>query len=120
VRQIVELINSGIQPFQNLPLLAKLEALGGEAEKRDWARKAIHRGLAAIEPILRTTAGEFAVGDSLTLADIFLVPQLYNARRFEVLLEPFEAVLRVEANASLHPTLVASHPNSQPDAPAES
>jgi maleylpyruvate isomerase len=63
-----------------------------------------------------TTAGKFLVKDDISIADIFLVPQLYAARRFGVMLDGFPALLRVEAALLGLPAFAAAHPDRQPDA----
>jgi maleylpyruvate isomerase len=114
-RELAEMVNSGIQPLQNLRVLRSLQASG--MDPRPWCREVIGRGFAAIEARLAETAGAHAVGDALGLVEAFLVPQLYSARRFEVPLEPYPTLLRVEAACLEHPALVAAHPDAQPDAP---
>ncbi len=114
MRQIVEVINSGIQPVQNLRVLQAIDALGGS--KLEWGKEAIERGFVALEALLKQTAGTYCVGDSLSLADAFLVPQIYNARRFKVDLEPFKEISRVEAECLKVPAFQKAHPDQQPDA----
>jgi maleylpyruvate isomerase len=113
-RQLSEVVNAWIQPLQNLDTLARVEALGGD--RAVWARAAIADGLGALEATVRDTAGTFLVGDSPTLADICLVPQLYNARRFGVDVTPFPTLLRVEKACEALPAFQAAHPDVQPDA----
>ncbi len=114
MRQIVEVINSGIQPVQNLRVLQAIDALGGS--KLEWGKEAIERGFVALEALLKQTAGTYCVGDSLSLADAFLVPQIYNARRFKVDLEPFKEISRVEAECLKVSAFQKAHPDQQPDA----
>ncbi len=120
VRQMVEIVNAGIQPLQNLSVLQALEGnygLTGEA-RGAWARHWIHKGFLALEEFATRWSGRYALGDAVTLADLYLVPQLYNARRFGVDLTPFPTLLRVEEALSPLPAFVAAHPDNQPDAPA--
>lgn len=77
VREICEVITSGIQPLQNLIVLIHV----GEEKKKEWAQHWITRGFRAIEKLLSTSAGKFCVGDEITMADCCLVPQVFNARR---------------------------------------
>lgn len=112
--EICEIINSGIQPLQNLAILQEIEKLGGD--KKAWGQKVIIKGLRAVEKILRDTAGIYSVGDELTFADACLVPQVYNALRFEVNMEEFSSIHRVYQSLLEHPAVRASHPDSQPDA----
>lgn len=114
VRQLAEVVNAWIQPLQNLDTLARVEALGGD--RNVWARSVIHDGLTALESTVADTAGQFLVGDSPTLADICLVPQLYNARRYGADVAPFPTLLRVEAACTALPAFQAAHPDVQPDA----
>lgn len=116
VRQLVEVVNSGIQPLQNLRVLAAMEAAGGD--RGAWARQVIEPGLAALQELARPHAGRFLVGDAPSLADVFLVPQLYNARRFGCGLEPLDLLLRVEQAAQALPAFQRAHPDRQPDAVA--
>ena len=60
--------------------------------------------------------GQYCVGDAVSFADLCLVPQLYNARRFDVDLAPFPRLLEVEAHLQTLPPFVAAHPDAQPDA----
>jgi len=118
VRQAVEIVNSGIQPLQNSRTQSTLrEVVGGEAEVRAWVRSAIARGLAALETIGREHGERFLIGDVPTLADVFLVPQLYAARRFEVDLAPYGKLLDVEAHARSLDAFEGAEPERQPDAP---
>lgn len=77
VRELCEIISSGIQPLQNLIVLIHV----GEEKKKEWAQHWITRGFRAIEKVLSTSAGKYCVGDEITMADCLLVPQVFNARR---------------------------------------
>jgi maleylpyruvate isomerase len=116
VRELVEIVNAGVQPLQNTGTLAELRRLGGEQAAQDWAVRAISHGLSALEAHAGT--GRFLVGDAPTLADVFLVPQLYNARRFGIELT-FPRLLAVEAAACALPAFERARPEAQPDAVAE-
>lgn len=115
--QLAEIVNAGVQPFQNLELQRLLQA-SGVAEPRQIPRHYIAGGLAAFEAFAGETAGRFALGDAPTLADVYLVPQLYGARRFAVDLTPFPTLLRIEAACQALPAFANAHPDRQPDAPA--
>jgi maleylpyruvate isomerase len=115
-RQLGEMVNAGIQPMQNLSLLQRLQE-GGLAEPKEVARFHIARGLGAIEAIAGETAGRFLVGDAPTIADLYLVPQLYSGRRFDVDLSAFPKLLQIEASCAALPAFAAAHPDVQPDAP---
>lgn len=77
VREICEVITSGIQPLQNTIVLKHI----GEEKSKEWAQFFIERGLGAIEKLLSSSARKYCVGDEITMADCCLVPQVYNARR---------------------------------------
>lgn len=113
-RQLAEVVNSGIQPLQNLAVLNRVRELGADAQ--DWARHFVARGLGALERLATETAGDFLVGESPSVADLYLVPQLYNARRFTVELTPFPTLLRAEASCLRLPEFVDTHPDRQADA----
>jgi maleylpyruvate isomerase len=76
----------------------------------------LNRGLAALEATVQPLAGKFCVGNSVTMADCALIPQLYNARRFQVDLAPFPTLVRVEAVLSELAAFKAAHADAQPDA----
>lgn len=118
-RQLSEVINASIQPQQNLRVLKHLETTFGAdgAAKIEWARYWIDFGLQGLEPLLARTSGQYSIGDSISIADFCLVPQVYNARRYGVDLAPYCAVARLDAALSSLPFFAASHPDVQPDAP---
>jgi len=116
-RQMAEVVNAGIQPFQNLPILAFIkDELGGD--DKGFARRMNTRGLEALEAMAMSSAGRFLVGDTPSIADVCAIPQLYSARRFGVALEAFPTLLRTEAACSELAAFAAAHPDKQPDAPA--
>ena len=120
VRALVQIVNSGIEPLQNLVVL---DRIGDDKDKRlDWLRHFITRGLTAWEALASRFAeetgekGPFAYGATFTSADAVLIPQLYTARRFAIDLSPYPTILRVdEANAD-PPFVKAAYPDAQPDA----
>jgi maleylpyruvate isomerase len=114
VRALAELVNSGIQPLQNTSTFAELRKQGVAVEP--WAQTFVQKGLAALESLAAPNAGSFLFGDSVGLADIYLVPQLYNARRFGVPLEAFPTLTRAETSAQALPAFRAALPEAQPDA----
>lgn len=120
VRALAEHVNSGIQPLQNAMVLKRLrEKVPGWDQ--EWARQAIGAGLVALElAVADGGAGRFCHGDSPGLADCYLIPQLYNARRFGVEAAGFPTLLRIEAACAALPSFQAAHPDRQPDAPASS
>jgi len=115
-RQLAEMINSGIQPLQNLSVLQHVKSTCTGNEKA-WAAHWIARGMAGVERVLASTAGTYSVGNTVTLADACLVPQMYGARRFGVDVVAFPTCLRVEAACAALPAFAAAHADRQPDTP---
>jgi maleylpyruvate isomerase len=122
VRALVEIVNSGTQPFQNASVLEHLSALGQDAEgKKAWLHHFVGRGLASLERAMVESAragvsGPYAYGDSPTAADAYLVPQVDSARRFGVDLGACpHVVVAYEAAMALEAFQKAA-PDKQPDA----
>ncbi len=115
MREMVEIINSGIQPLQNLRLLRMLEQLQ-PGTKLQWGKEVIADGLLALEQKAQKLSGRFLIGDQFTIADCCLIPQLYNARRFQCNMDPFPTLLTVETNCKELQFFTAAHPDSQTDA----
>jgi maleylpyruvate isomerase len=116
VRALAEVVNAGIQPLQNTSTFAELKKHGIATEP--WAEAFVSKGLAALEQLARERAGSFLFGNRVSLADIYLVPQLYNARRFGVPLDAFPTLTRAETSAQALPAFQAAAPDAQPDAEA--
>ncbi|HEU5068336.1 MAG TPA: glutathione S-transferase C-terminal domain-containing protein, partial [Sphingomicrobium sp.] len=73
----------------------------------------IEEGFGALEVLAKDRAGTFLFGDGPTMADVCLVPQMFNARRFNVPLDAYPTLLRAEANAAALPAFAAAHPDKQ-------
>jgi maleylpyruvate isomerase len=117
VRAFALAIACDIHPVQNLKVLARLRELGLPEEKvQDWAAWANREGLSACETLLRDEPGPFCFGGMPTLADLCLVPQLANARRFGVDVSAFPRLLKAEAAAKALPAFADAAPEKQPDA----
>jgi maleylpyruvate isomerase len=116
-RQLAEIINSGIQPFQNTSVqkLVKRE-LG--ADEQAFARHFIEKGLLAFQASARDVSGRFCVGDEVSLADVLLAPQLYHARRFGVDVAKLPALTRIEGACMELPAFQTAHAERQVDAVA--
>lgn len=113
-RGLAEIVNSGIQPLQNLTVTKKVLAFGGD--DKAWVKGFIADGLAAFEAQAKQTAGRFCVGDAPTIADCCLIPQLYSARRFGVPTEQFAYLCLIEKACDQLPAFADAHPDRQPDA----
>lgn len=124
VRALVEIINAGTQPLQNLAVLAHVGEQFGDAHdtRVAWMRHFMIRGLTAFETLLERheheagRASTFCYGTAFGMADVYLLPQLYGARRVNVDLSRFPRILRAEKACQTLSLLVAAHPEAQPDA----
>ncbi|XP_010214670.1 PREDICTED: maleylacetoacetate isomerase isoform X2 [Tinamus guttatus] len=114
VRMISDHIVSGIQPLQNVSVLERV----GE-KKLEWAQHYIKSGFQALEQILQHTAGRYCVGDEVSMADLCLVPQVFNAERYKVDLAPYPTIIRINKALLELEAFQVSHPSRQPDTPAE-
>ncbi|HUB65693.1 MAG TPA: maleylacetoacetate isomerase [Methylocella sp.] len=117
-REIAYAIACDIHPVNNLRVLDKLTADygAGEEARAAWVRHWIEKGFGSIETRLAAVAGRHAVGDRISLADICLVPQVYNARRFALDLASFPRIVAADAEARKLPAFVAAAPDAQDDA----
>lgn len=117
VRAFALAIACDIHPVQNLKVLSRLRQLGLPEEKvTEWAAWANREGLAACEKLIANEPGPFCFGEVPTLADLCLVPQLANARRFGVDVAAFPRLLQAEAAARAMPAFADAAPDRQPDA----
>ncbi|MCQ4160302.1 maleylacetoacetate isomerase [Roseomonas sp. GC11] len=117
VRAFAQAIACDIHPVQNLKVLARLRGMGvAEADVTGWARWIIREGLEACEALLARQSGPFCFGTAPGLADLCLVPQLANARRFGCDLSGLPRLLAAEAASATLPAFLAAVPERQPDA----
>lgn len=116
VRAFAYAIACDTHPVQNLKILGRLRALGlAEEQVTAWAATTIAEGLDACEALIADQPGPFCFGDAVTLADLCLIPQLYNARRFGVDLR-WPRLLAAEAACLPLAAFRAAAPEAQPDA----
>jgi maleylacetoacetate isomerase len=105
-------VAADIHPLNNLRVLKRLAKLGVEQDARDdWYRHWVRLGFEALEALAAPQAGRFLFGDAVTLADICLVPQMYNARRFDLPLDPYPTLVRADAEANALEAFAAAHPD---------
>src|SRR5579871_6519481 len=117
VRAFAQVIACDTHPIQNLKILARLREHGLAEEKvTEWAAWANREGLAACEKLIANEPGPFCFGDAPTLADLCLVPQLANARRFGVDVAAYPRLLQAELAAKALPAFADAAPGKQPDA----
>jgi len=101
-----------IHPLNNLRVLKHLARLGiDQGARDDWYRHWIAEGFAGLEALAAPRAGRFLFGDAPSLADICLVPQMYNARRLETPLDAYPTLLRADAAATALDAFAAAHPD---------
>ena len=124
VRAVAAIVSHDVHPVCNLRVAKRVAALvdanaatagTGKAAAREWSAGFVADGFAAIEALIAPVAGAHAVGDAVTLADVYLVTQHYNACRVGVDMAPYPTIARVVAAAAALPAFVAAHPNQQPD-----
>jgi maleylpyruvate isomerase len=117
VRAFAMALACDTHPVQNLKVLARLRQLGLAEEKvTEWAAWANREGLAACETLIAGEDGPFCFGDGPTMADLCLVPQLANARRFGVDVSAYPRLLKAEAAAKAMKAFADAAPDRQPDA----
>lgn len=117
VRAFALAVACDVHPVQNLGVLNKLKSYGlSEAEANRWAKEVNFDGLAACEKLVANEPGPFCFGDVPTMADVCLVPQLVNARRFGADVSGFKRLLEAEAACLAHPAFAAAVPEKQADA----
>ncbi len=120
VREIACVIACDIHPVNNLRLGQYLKSEIGISDEQQvrWQRHWITVGFEALEKMLALSkdTGLYCHGDSPTIADICLIPQMFNARRVKLEIERYPALARIEAHALAHPAFDAAHPKNQPDA----
>ena len=118
VREMALAIACDIHPLNNLRVLKYLAGplRLSEDERADWYAHWISEGFTALEAMAAPRAGRFMFGDTATLADVCLVPQMYNARRFNVPVDAFPTLLRADENAAKVEAFAAAHPDRQEEA----
>jgi len=121
VRQISENINAFAHPLSNLKVMQYLEKENGftAEQKNKWLQHWLHKSLQATEALLLQTAGNFSYGDSVTAADLFIVPHCFAAQRYNVDLTNYPTVVRVNEACLKLPGFIQAHPFRQPDTPAD-
>ncbi|WP_175652074.1 maleylacetoacetate isomerase [Pseudomonas sp. Marseille-P9899] len=116
-RGVAALIGCDIPPLHNVSVLNQLRQLGqDEAAVNQWIAHWISQGLAAVEQLIGDSG--FCFGDEPGLADVYLIPQVYAAKRFNIDLGGYPRILRVVELTEEHPAFVMAHPSRQPDTPA--
>ncbi|KAH0288071.1 maleylacetoacetate isomerase [Aureobasidium namibiae CBS 147.97] len=117
VRTLTYIITIDTQPLTNDTPTEHAESSG--ADPKEWLKFFTERGLKAFETVVSRTAGRYCCGDIITLADVCLVPALWNAEKNGVAVESFPTISRVYAALKDHPSFEKSHWRNQPDCPKE-
>ncbi|MHC8316120.1 maleylacetoacetate isomerase [Pseudomonas sp. LB3P31] len=115
-RGIAALIGCDVHPLHNVSVLNKLRQLGhDEPQVVEWIGHWISQGLGAVERLIGDEG--YCFGPQPGVADVYLIPQLYAAERFNISLEAWPRIRRVAALAAAHPAFIKAHPANQPDTP---
>ena len=119
VRQLTLAIACDVHPLQNLRVLKYLTGKLAltEENKAEWIKHWLELGLTALEADLARapTRGKFCFGDTPTMADCALVPQLFSAARFNVDMQPYPTLRSIYEACEALPAIAAAHPARQPD-----
>ena len=117
VRAMAAIVACDIHPLNNLRVMRALSASGmAEPARQTWIARWITDGFKALEPMIAAHGRGFSFGETPSLADCCLIPQIYSANRYAVDLSAFPAILAVGERAAEHPAFQAAHPDNQPDA----
>lgn len=121
VRSICNLIACDMHPLNNLRVLTYLTKTLGhdETQKMEWYRRWVTQGFNALEKMIAQKtgkAGRFCCGDTLSMADVFLIPQIWNAHRFQFAIDAYPILERIFENAMQLPAFQQAAPEAQPDA----
>jgi maleylacetoacetate isomerase len=117
VRELVNIITADVQPPTNLRILKKVKKLGGDTNA--WAKDLIMDGLRAYDKVAEKYAGNYSVGDEVTMADVVLAPACEGALRYEIDLEEFPTVSRVYKRISVLDAFRKGDWRNQEDTPEE-
>jgi maleylacetoacetate isomerase len=121
VRQFCENINSFMHPVNNLKILQYLEKKHAytQADKEGWAQHWMPVGFEATENLLTEFSGSYCFGDEITLADVFLIPQVFTAQRFHVNLSHYPHLMKINERCLEVAAFVQAHPLLQIDTPKQ-
>ena len=121
VRQICEHINCEIHPIANLKVQQYLTGplQLSEETKNNWVKHWIQDGMTSLEKLLIPFSKTYSFGDQITAADLFLVPQVFSAKRFGVKIENYPTIMKLNENALKIESFKQAHPHLQPDTPSE-
>ena len=116
VRGVAAVIGCDVHPLHNVSVLNRLRQSGhDEPQVMEWISHWISQGLTTVEQLIGDSG--FCFGEWPCVADVYLIPQLYAAERFNVSLEAYPRICRVSELAAEHPAFIQAHPSNQPDTP---
>jgi len=116
VKAMAMAISCDIHPLNNLRVLKYLKSEDWQQAQVDkWYAHWIHQGFVAIEKQLKKSAGRYCFGDEVCVADIFLVAQIYNANRFNVRLDDYPLIVKINAHCLKQQAFIDAIPENQPD-----
>ena len=118
VRQMCEIVNSGIQPLQNLSVMQFLEReskMVSPEDRQKWIHEWVSRGLQSLEELLQLYSGKYCFGDQITMADCLLVPQIFSSLRFKFDISPFKKCVEVNDRCLKLTDFLKASPERQPD-----
>lgn len=117
VRQLAAMILD-VQPLQNISVLRRLFTANQVREKEEWAKSVIFDGLKKFEKAIQQKSGKFCLGDNITLADFYLIPQVFNGVDYGIdVQKEFSKIHGIYNNVMSLPFVAKAHPKSQPDCP---
>lgn len=116
-RALAGIIACDLQPVTNMKIMKRVRGLGASAEQ--WNKEIMTEVLEAYEAVVKDWAGQYSVGDDITLADVCLLPAVWNAERYGVDLAAYPTILKISQNLSEHPAVRKAHWQNQPDTPEE-
>lgn len=121
IRQFCEVINSFMHPMANLKTLKYLETKHSynQDQKDEWAQHWIEQGLEVLETTAKEFSGTYTFGDEVTMADIFLVPQLLTSQRYKVDISKYPTLVKINENCKALEAFQKAHPFTQMDTPDE-
>lgn len=121
IRQVCEVINSFMHPMANLKTLQYMEKHHGysQEQKEEWVQHWVTQGLETLETTLKEFAGTYSFGDQVTMADLFLVPQLLTCLRFKIDISKYPTLMKINDNCLKLEAFQKAHPFKQVDTPEE-
>jgi maleylpyruvate isomerase len=109
------MIASDTQPLQNIRVLLKIGNDFGKQFRKEWGHYWVHTNFEAIEQFLKENAGIYSIGDQVSMADCCLIPIINNAKRYNVDMNQFPIIARIEKSCTLMEEFERSRPENQPD-----